>query len=912
MNNRWIHACLAPWLALACLIGVACLPAVLRGEYIWMEAEAMEQEHFPPLADNPFRAQAFWESDALSGGEWVGMRWDDPSVQPMLRHAFEVRVPGSYRLYVRKFYRYGNFRWRIDEGPWQEVSDEAHISLDWTPMREDRERIALNWFNMGSVRLDAGTHLLEVEPVYRELDKPQDVGHPLGYDVFVFTDSLLFPKGKLKPGETYNPQKPNAFAFEPPVDDFAPSAMDWRELNEVFAGAHGGLTIREGELVQRDTLQPYRLCGVTLPVEMCNDSEGIRYLARFLAKRGFNLVRFELSSLATFASGADGDVTAQTRPDSLRHLMDAVDAFKAQGIYTALTWDIPRSPGFSDALYAGEAPQQDGDYALAIQSREDVRRAVKTVWRAVLKARLPSTQEPLSGDPCLAMLTLMQQSSVFDFAMLVGEALDARTKASVHRQYTTWLEANYGSAELAKEAWQSGGNGTPEQVSVTLLSAPQSLQVGRAQARDNTAFLVDLQTRFAESLIRWMRDELGYTGIISVSNKAAVNAPEHGYASALSLLPGDVIERHANFRAPFVSQSDPWVIAQGVRYRDRSAILFDPLPGQEATAIDLPLRMPRHENKPNFLTEINWPEPNAYRSEALLLTTFLASMQQVPVIGLNVLDSYHWRNFTAGARTPVFTPAIMGQTPAFFYAYRKGFMPAGVPVLRLALSEDSIMVADELPIHEVPDTQLDVPIVPVTPDTASTGQVPPGLWMHGPVDITYGEETIEVEVLHEVAEGGGGSFVFADGDARWNYEEGYLRIDTPMFASIGGFLSRQERFIFGNLSIDSNMPFGVIALVALDDRPLDQSQRMLLQVFSTEEAYDRYAEPEAGMERVRSIGRPPIMVSHLSGTIRFHRPDADRLVATALDANGYPVLQVAAGDTLQLVPTTLYYLIEVR
>jgi hypothetical protein len=107
------------------------------------------------------------------------------------------------------------------------------------------------------------------------------------------------------------------------------------------------------------------------------------------------------------------------------------------------------------------------------------------------------------------------------------------------------------------------------------------------------------------------------------------------------------------------------------------------------------------------------------------------------------------------------------------------------------------------------------------------------------------------------------------------------------------------------------MECGHILVVALDGRPLANSQRMLLQVMSEEKESGRKIESAgSGVNRLASIGTDPWLVREMEGTLRFKRPDAARLTVTALDFNGYPQgSPVGNAASFQLQAKTLYYLI---
>ena len=198
-------------------------------DYIWIEAESPAAGNFPALAANPYRAVEFWETDLLSGGEWIGMKWADPKAEkPFLEYQFEADEAGDYDFYARKFYTFGNFRWRVNDGAWHEADALEHTPLDMVSFRETGDRIALNWFFMGNSDLKAGTNTLRVEPVYSETTVDDKKLNPLGYDAFLFTRDLFFPNGKMKPGERASAQSSASFAPDPPIDGFEPCAIDWR------------------------------------------------------------------------------------------------------------------------------------------------------------------------------------------------------------------------------------------------------------------------------------------------------------------------------------------------------------------------------------------------------------------------------------------------------------------------------------------------------------------------------------------------------------------------------------------------------------------------------------------------------------------------------------------------------------
>jgi hypothetical protein len=115
----------------------------------------------------------------------------------------------------------------------------------------------------------------------------------------------------------------------------------------------------------------------------------------------------------------------------------------------------------------------------------------------------------------------------------------------------------------------------------------------------------------------------------------------------------------------------------------------------------------------------------------------------------------------------------------------------------------------------------------------------------------------------------------------------------------------------GTLEIQSSMSPGHIIIVALDNQPLAQSRKMLLQVMSEEKPTDFQTEAAGpGVQRILNIGTDPWLFRKLEGTVKVKRSDAARLRVTALDFNGYPAAPSGTADRLTLRSDSIYYLIE--
>jgi hypothetical protein len=148
------------------------------------------------------------------------------------------------------------------------------------------------------------------------------------------------------------------------------------------------------------------------------------------------------------------------------------------------------------------------------------------------------------------------------------------------------------------------------------------------------------------------------------------------------------------------------------------------------------------------------------------------------------------------------------------------------------------------------------------------------------------------------------------GQLRLDYAKGVLTIDAPSAQAVSGALRAAGTTELKDLEVSSKLELGHIVAVALDDKPLAQSSRILLQVMSEEKNSDFATQPtQGGQQRITNIGHDPWLAREIDGLVKLKRPDAERLKVVALDWNGDPVKAVGNASAIRLLPTTLYYLI---
>jgi hypothetical protein len=803
-----------------------------------------------------------------------------------------VPKTGKYQFLARKFWQHGPFRWRFDGQAWQSVGNNATL-LDDAPLRQF---VGANWISAGRVELKEGRHTLRIEITENK--------GAAAFDAFVLTLTPFTARGKLKPGEKYNRAPADWFAFEPDADTFEKSPLDMRFLNEKFAGENGAIQVKGEQFVHSKTGEPVRFWAINTGGETVNmDQAGIDYFARSLAKQGVNLVRLH--------GGVWGKDFRVVDREHLQKIHYFVSAMKREGIYTCLSIYFPlwlqldEKSGF--AGYKGKHP-----FSLLFFSSE-FQEIYRSWWQTLLTTPNPYTKLPLKDDPAVAMLEMVNEDSNL-FWTFSAENIPAPQMSQLEKQFGAWLTKKYGSLRAAFTRW--GGSGVQgdvqEEGRVGFRPLYELFNNRDLRSQDTATFLTLNQKGFYESTYRYLKQDLGFQGSVYASNWITADARYLGVLDKWSNTVADFMDRHGYFGGVHEGERASYSINPGERYDDRSALLFSPLKAGEKPDYSLPIMDTRYNGKPSVITEINWTPPNRFRADMPLLCAAYGSLQGTDAFFFFATSSQTWEERIGkfGIRTPV----TMGQFPATAFLYRKGL-----------LKEGASMVDANLRISDIQKLQGSPVITPLNLDELRAKDIPlqranvsdksksidPLTYLVGKVNIQFSQEggAMRVADLTAYLNREAKQVKSQTGETLWDYGKGLVTVNAPQAQGITGFLERAGEVKLGGISIRSRMEYGTLLLIAMDGKPLKESQKMLLQVMSEEKNYG-WEAPGEGVRPIVSTGTPPLVVRKFSGTLTFHRTDAEQLKIIPLDANGYPLAQLQTSGTLALQPTTLYYLIE--
>jgi hypothetical protein len=697
------------------------------------------------------------------------------------------------------------------------------------------------------------------------------------------------------------------FAFDPKPDAFADgSAIDLRFLNERFAGEQGFIGVKDSQFVHSRTGEPVRFWAVNGPPHELTGAD-LRQCARMLAKHGVNLVRVH---------GGYFDERGEVDPAKVKRAIEIVEAMKTEGIYTHFSiyfplWFTPKPDNPWLKGYDGKSHP-----FAALFFNPEFQAQYRRWWTALLTTPSPVTGKPLAEEAAVASLEMQNEDSFFFWTFSEQNIPDVQLRL-LEKLFGDWLVKKYGSLEAALAKW-SGlkvKRDAPAEGRIGFRPLWNMFNEKTARDQDTAQFLLEVQTRFYSETYAFLR-KLGFKGPITASNWATASPEVFGPLEKLSYTCGDFIDRHGYIGCNHKGENAEWSLRNGHTYTERSALRFDAeQPGKPRQFVH-PAMDVHYDGKPSMISETTWERPNRFRSEAPLYLAAYGALQHSDAIVHFALDSRDWAvkpNYWMQPWT-LMTPAMMGQFPAAALIFRRGLVTAGSVLADLHLSQEALLRLEGTPLPQ--DAALDELRLKDNPSGAELkpgARLDPLLHYAGRADVRFvtGPGSVKVSDLKPLIDHAKQTVTSSTGELKLDYGKGVLTINAARAQGVSGALQAAGPVETRDLAIASEMELGHIVAVSLDDQPLAQSGKILLQVMSEEKASGFQTETVGeGVKRITNIGTDPWQVKELNGTVRFKRADAAQLKVTALDFNGYPTGACGSAQQLKLQPATLYYLVS--
>jgi hypothetical protein len=709
-------------------------------------------------------------------------------------------------------------------------------------------------------------------------------------------------------------QAMDGWAFSPPEDTFSADAqLDLRSLNEKVAGESGFVALsKDGNDFVLGNGKPAHFWCLNGGAEKTED---LAHEARFLAKHGVNMLRLHMQ----LQPGDNSQVT-DVNHAVVERIWHTVAAMKKEGIYCTIspywactaikpTWNIKGKEGKGETGVLFINPTLQGGY--------------KAWLKALYTEKNPDTGVPLAQEPAVALIQLQNEDSLLFWTMIgfineKGEPYDQLRKG-----FGDFAKKKYGDLDKAFTAW--GGDSIDDDKGNGLLGFHQVWEITTnpggpkgERIADQVEYWSQTMYDFNKAMVKYLREDLGCKQLINAGNWRPADVVHQFDAEHWSYTATDVIAVNRYIGGVHLGPDAGWAINPGDHYTNQS-ITLDP------TA--LPINCKQVVGHPTLITEGYWVLPDLYQSEAPLAIAAYSS--------LTGFDGYYW--FVSGAREwdiahwdwgkdykwNCSTPMGIGQFPAAALMYRHGDIKPGDVVVHeeRELSdiwhEKTPLIAEEAGYDPNRDAQL-----PTKSSVKTT--VNPLAFLVGRCEVVYGGDSAKNKVadMKKYIDEDKKTVTSTTGEEKIDYDKGLLTVNAPKAQGAAGFLGKCGDIALGDVTITCKNDYATITVVAMDDKPIKESAKLLVQIGTVTRPTGWADHPDefdiddqhhrAKGFTVDSNGANPWAVEKAQGTVAIR--NGKLATATVIDPNG-----MAKGDaqgsstggvyTLTLPPDALYVII---
>ena len=856
--------------------------AVARGGVIWVEGEK-------PVVDQMAR-HPWWygklNAPDLSAGGWIEhFHKDQPG---HLLYRLDAPDAGKRRLWLRANPAGASISFRVNGGAWVPVD---------VSKATDRRNVAaggavdirfIAWMDLGEVALKKGPNTVAFR-----MDSKND--HHGLIDCFVLAKGPFTPEGTRKPWDAAPAglDEKAHWRFEPKKDTFSPDALlDLRSLNEEFAGEHGFIkqSADGGDFVRGDG-EPIRFWAVNSYV--WRDKTGsLPEHARFLAKRGVNMVRYH-SSIVDAKGGDLKAINAKERDQLWKY----VATMKKAGIYLTLSAYYPHAvkPRKEWGLNADQ-PNMTG----LLFFHPKVQAAYKQWLREILLPKNPYTGVSLKDEPAIAIFQIQNEDSLLFWT--VGQ-IKAEPLRMLQKLFGDWARKKYGSAQKVAAAWKAEKVAGDDAASgryafrhIWDMTEDGIKQKGRPTQRlaDQAQFLTEVMREANAEILRFLREEIGAKHLVNAGNWRTADPVLLNDLERYSYASTEVLGMNRYTGCVHIGKYNGWAIVSGDR--------FDK-PSRLTTPLDLPVNLKQAAGHPIIIPESMWVPPMYYQSEGPFLVSAYSSLSGVDTFYWFATGEVGWRHpASANGYLPsigkwvLATPETLGNFPGAALLYRRGYLQRGRPVVREQRS-----LADMY--------RLRVPLISeegaydpnrdkgaYAPKSKMKQEVNRLAFLVGPVEVVYGGEPSKSFVLPDLSkyiDQPNKTVRSITGQLALDHGKGVCTMNAPKAQGASGFLKKAGAIRLADVTLTCENDYATVIVASLDALPIRSSKKVLVQVGTAcrptgwqERAItwrDKKGKKHEGFEVVK-FGKAPWQVVRNRLTVGVRNAGVTK--AVALDMNG--------------------------
>jgi hypothetical protein len=552
--------------------------------------------------------------------------------------------------------------------------------------------------------------------------------------------------------------------------------------------------------------------------------------------------------------------------------------------------------------------------------------AYKEWLRQVLTEKNPHTGIPLAQDPALAIIQIQNEDSLLFWT---SQAIKGTARKELRRQFAQFLTKKYGSLEKAKAAW-GGAAPSPDQDSLddfangeaALYIVWQLTQHGGAEGQqrrcaDQMQFVTETMRAFNQMIGEYLKKDLGCKQLVNAGNWRTADNATMLDGERWSYAANEVMAVNRYYDSVHEGKNNGWAIVNGDRFADES-VLVRPR--------EFPLALKQVAGFPMLVTESSWVPPLGYQSEGPFLVAAYQSLTGIDAFYWFATGEEDWRQpgsangfMPSEGKWVCATPMLMGQWPAAALMYRRNYIQPAEPVVLEERSLDDLWNRRMPIIAEDPGYDPNRDRERLSPQSNIKTGVSPLAYLVGPVEVKYQGDAAQSKVIEL------NSYIQQDkklvrsttGQLTWAYGKGVCTLNAPKAQGATGFLKKEGVVKLADVELQCGNDYATVLAVSMDDQPLRDSGKILVQVGTTERPAGWETKPvqlkDRPGEEVVSFGHAPWMIVRADLSMVVNNSKVTK--ARVLDANGIPVgdvplEQAAGGKRFRFPEDALYVLLE--
>ena len=699
--------------------------------------------------------------------------------------------------------------------------------------------------------------------------------------------------------------------------------LDLRDLNEKVAGQSGFVRLADdGESFVLGNGEPVRFWGVTTYVQRDRSPQDLPHHARFLAKRGVNMVRLHGQMEPKDKNARLTDVDNKAVDEAWK----LVAAMKKEGIYVTLSPYFPNHVKQVPSAWGIDGWPQNQTPSGLLFFNSKLQEGYKAWLKALLARPNPYTKIPLAQDPALAIIQLQNEDSLLWWT---AQGIKGRQAELLGRMFGDWLKVKYGSLAGAFKAWGNDkvAEDKPNEGIIGLRIVwewTQASQGGRKRRLDDQLqFYAEKMYGFNREIARYLREELGCKQLINAGNWKTADSVKLDDAERWSYTANEVLAVNRYFSPIHIGPDSGWRINAGDSFVDAS-VLFRPR--------ELPLNLKQAAGHPMMVTESHWVPPLGYQSEGPFLVATYQSLSGVDLFYWFATGETEWSNQDRGdadsasrSKFRIATPMVLGQFPAAALLFRKGYLMEGQPVVDEHRSLGQIWERVPPALAEDPGYDPNRDLGDTARRVSVKGPVDPLAFLVGPVKIHFDSEPTRTKIVDvsRLIDQQNKVIRAITGQVRFDYGNGICTIDAPAAQGVTGFLKTVGPLELSTVRIDSANTYASVLVVSMDGAALAQSKNILIQVGTRARPigwvqHDATLKTENGKKtfpgkKVISTGTMPWLIEDTNMSVTVKNPQLRNARLLDLNGNAHADLNLAAADgavKLRLPTNAMYVVLQ--